>query len=779
MYHARADRIYRLNQLWVEFGQKNFHFSTPFPLADAIRKDITGVEQVTKVHHPFNNIIEVSGNKKFKQDHVMMTDPQFFDVFDVGVLQGNPREVLSRPYQAILTESTAKKFFGNDNPIGKIFKYNDEYNITVGALIKDFPGNTHLPASMMLSFSTDEKYLQTQITNYGSVSGGSTFIVLPIGTKPGNSLKKSLRAIFDKHINNEPFMLERKGSYSDIEIQPLKDIHFNSKYAGGGQWVKAINTTWLWFFGSVAIAVLVLACINFINLSTAQALTRAKEVGVRKTIGAGRFQLIRQFLEEALLLVFISAVLGVIIAKLLLPYINNLVEKKISFDVYRSPLLIGALLIGILITALMSGLYPAWLISKFRPADTLKGGGFSAGVPSTLLRKGLVVAQFSISVCLLIGLLLIGKQMNYMRKKNLGFEKDNIVNVLLPANPSNNIYDNGKNINTNKELFRTELSKIPQVKDMSYATASFNGDNWGTVMSLTDGKDPNSKPVTLMFADDHFCKMYDFKLEAGRFLTAGDTSFVSESLPGDQRFAKSVVNEKLIKTLGYASPEQAVGKRFYIGVNNWKAEIVGVVKDFNSTSLHEDIQPTLITQYEPFTNKAEIKIHSGADIPATMDKINKAFKTVFPNSVFEFTFLDEQLDALYKTESRLYALFKIFSVLAMLISCLGLWGLVSFAAQRRVKEIGIRKVLGASVSNIVSLLTKDFVLLVAVAIVVASPLAYYGVHKWLQDFAYRINIGWIPFAIATAAALLIAILTVSFQAIKAAIANPVKNLRAE
>jgi ABC-type antimicrobial peptide transport system permease subunit len=239
------------------------------------------------------------------------------------------------------------------------------------------------------------------------------------------------------------------------------------------------------------------------------------------------------------------------------------------------------------------------------------------------------------------------------------------------------------------------------------------------------------------------------------------------------------VNEKLIKTLGYASPEQAVGKRFYIGVNNWKAEIVGVVKDFNSTSLHEDIQPTLITQYEPFTNKAEIKIHSGADIPATMDKINKAFKTVFPNSVFEFTFLDEQLDALYKTESRLYALFKIFSVLAMLISCLGLWGLVSFAAQRRVKEIGIRKVLGASVSNIVSLLTKDFVLLVAVAIVVASPLAYYGVHKWLQDFAYRINIGWTPFAIATAAALLIAILTVSFQAIKAAIANPVKNLRAE
>src|SRR5688500_2213229 len=778
-YHSKADRIYRVNQVWVDFGQKEFHFSTPFPLADDIRKEVAGIDHVTKVHHPFNNIIELNGNKKFKQDRVMMADAEFFDVFDVRVLQGNARQTLSKPYQAVLTESTAKKFFGNENPVGKIFKYNDEFNITVGAVIDDFPGNTHLPASMILSFSTNEKYLQTRITHYGSVSGGSTFIVLLKNVQPGNSLKKSLRAIYDKNINNEPFMLERKGSYNDVEIQPLSDIHFNSKYAGGGQWVKAINTTWLWFFGSVGLAVLVLACINFVNLCTAQALTRAKEVGVRKTIGAGRFQLIRQFLQEALLLVFISGVFGIIITKLSLPYLNNLIEKQISFDLYQSPSLIGALLAGILITALLAGLYPAWLISKFQPAATLKSGWVNTGTPSSLLRKGLVITQFTISVCLLIALLLIGRQMDYMRSKNLGFEKDNIVNVSLPTNSSNNIYEDGKNAGANKASFRVELFKIPQVKDLSYATASFNGDNWGTMMSLTDGKDPNSKPVTLMFADEHFCKMYGFKLKAGRFLTASDTNSVSEALPRDQRFAKSVVNEKLIKTLGYASPEQAIGKRFYIGVNNWKADIVGVVEDFNTSSLHEDIKPTLITQYAPFTDKAEIKIQAGADIPATMSKINNAFKTVFPNSLFEFNFLDEQLDALYKTEARLYTLFKIFSALAMLISCLGLWGLVSFAAQRRVKEIGIRKVLGASLSNIVSLLTKDFLILVSIAVAIAAPLAYWGIYNWLQDFAFRATINWQPFVWAGVSALLIAIITVSFQAIRAAVANPVKSLRTE
>src|SRR5215218_6579138 len=737
MYHAKAERIYRVNQVWVDFGNKNFHFSTPFPLADALRKEVSGIELVTKVHHPFQNVIEVNGSKKFRQDHVMMTDPDFFDVFDVTTVQVSPKQTMGKPYGAVLTESTAKKFFGNENPIGKVFKYNNDFNITVGAVIKDFPGNTHLPASLILSFSNDEKYLQTSPTHYGSVSGGSTFIVLPKGKKSTNTLQKSIRSIYDKNINNDPFMKERKNSYEDVEIQPLHDIHFNSKYSGGGEWVKAISTAWLWFFGSVGLAVLILACINFINLSTAQALTRAKEVGVRKTIGAGRGQLIRQFLQEALVLVIISGIAGILFAKLLLPYVSDLIEEHIVFNLLHSPAVIGSLITGIFFTALMAGLYPAWLISKFQPAETLKAGSASVSVQSVFLRKGLVIVQFTISICLLIGLLLIGKQINYMRSKDLGFQKDNIVSIPLPVYDANVTDPIGK-----KNFLRTKLLKIPQLKDLSFS-------------------------------------MYGFRLKAGRFLAPADTNSVSESLLKEKRYAKSVVNEKLVKTLGFASPEEALGKQFWIGVNDWRADIVGVVEDFHASSLHEEIQPTLITQYAPFADKAEIKIAAGADIPATMSTINSAFKKAFPGGIFEFKFLDEQLDALYKTEARLYTLLKIFSVLAMLISCFGLWGLVNFAAQRRVKEIGIRKVLGASVPGIVSLLTKDFLILVALAIAIACPLAYWGIHKWLQGFAFRGRIDWQAFAVAAIAAILIALITVSFQAIKAAMSNPVKNLRTE
>src|SRR5258706_8417387 len=352
-YETKADRTYRVNQVWVDFGNKNFHFSTPFPLANQIRKDVPELENVTKVHHPSQSVVEINSTKRFKQDHVIMTDPEFLDVFDVKVIKGNAYEALRKPYNALLTETTAKKFFGNEDALGKTFIYNDSFNITVGGIIKDFPANTHLPASMLLSFTDNEKYLMTNTTHYGSVSGGSTFIVLPKGAKLNSGLKTAIQSIYDKFANSQPWA--GKDHREEAELQPLSDVHFNSKYAGGGQWVQAINTSWLWFFGGIGLAVLILACINFINLSTAQAIGRAKEVGVRKTIGAGKSQLIIQFLSEAFLLVFISAILGVLIVKLSLPFINDLTEKQISFSIFDSPALLFWLLIGIVLTALMAG----------------------------------------------------------------------------------------------------------------------------------------------------------------------------------------------------------------------------------------------------------------------------------------------------------------------------------------------------------------------------------------------------------------------------------------
>jgi putative ABC transport system permease protein len=764
-YHSKANRTYRVNQVWVDFGKKDFNYSTPFPLADQIRKDISGIEQVTKVHHPFQSVVEITPQKRFKEERVMMTDPEFFNVFDAEVVKGNVHEALRKPYQAVLTESLAKKYYGNEDPMGKVFLFKDKFNVTVAAVIKDFPGNTHLPASLLLSFAEDEKYLGTSLTQYGFTSGGSTFIVLPAGTQPSKALTAGLQGIYDRTVNKESYM--GKDSHCELEIQPLTNIHFSSKYGSGGEWVEAINNKWLWFFGSVGLAVLLLACINFINLSTAQALTRAKEVGVRKSIGAGKFQLIRQFLQESLVLVAVSAVVGTFLVKIALPSINRLTEKQITFDLFQSPGLIGSLLAGIIITALLSGLYPAWLISKFQPATTLKPGSVHSGHQSSWLRKGLVVTQFSISVCLLIAVLLIGKQMDFFRNKNLGFNKENILILPVPENAKLSLFTDG-------------LAKMPQVKEFSFSTSvPGSGNHWGTIMSTIGRDDPNRKEVSLLIADEHYSSMYGFRLLAGRFYESADSVTASSSQPNGKRFAKVVVNEKLVRELKLGTNQQALGKQFWFGMRDWTADIVGVVADFNVSSLREAIKPALIVQSATDYDKVNIKLKAGADIPATLSTLGAQWKKVFPKGIYEFNFLDDQLDNLYKSEARLYSLFKVFSLLAMVISCLGLWGLVSFAAEQRVKEIGIRKVLGASVPNLVSLLTRDFVVLVMVAIVIASPVSYWGISKWLQEFENRIHIGWMVFALAAGLSLLIALLTVGFQAIKAAIANPIKSLRTE
>lgn len=767
-YHEKADRTYRINQVWVDFGKKEFHYSTPFPLADQIRKDISGLEHVTKVHHPFQSIIELNPLKRFKQDKVMFTDPEFLDVFDVTVVKGNAYEALRQPFQAVLTESTAKKFYGNEEPLGKVFLYNDKFNVTVGAVIQDFPANTHLAASLILSFAEDKSYVGTSLTHYGSVSGGSTFIVLPAGnSEPLAALQAGINGIYDRVLNNQPWM--NKDSHCEVELQPLKDIHFNSKYANGGQWVQAVNKMWLWFFGGVGLAVLLLACINFVNLSTAEAMGRSKEVGVRKTIGAGKSQLIVQFLLESFALVLIAGIFGVLLTKATLPYINHLIGKQIEFNVLQSGGLLLYLFTGILLTSLLAGVYPAWIISAFRPILALKAINLQGGLPTTLLRKGLVVIQFSISITLLISLILIGKQLNFIRNKNLGFEKDNMIVVNLPNDQLKE-----------KQLLSQELSRGTGIAGYSFSTSPPGADeHWGTFMSVIGRDDPDRKQVTTIMSDEYYCSLYNFKFIAGRSFLPSDTAAVSESIPEDQRFAKSILNRQAVSALGFESPEAALGKRFWAGMMGWHHEIIGVVEDFNVGSLRDEIKPTLISPYLRFCDKLNVKVSGGSDINQVIQQLGSAFKVVYPKGIFEYHFLDEQIDNLYKTESRLFGLFRLFSGIAMLISCLGLWGLITFSTQQKVKEIGIRKVLGASISNIVSMLTRDFILLVCISIAIASPLAYWGMNKWLHSFAFRIPIGWAVFVLAGVSSVLIALFTVSFQSIRGALANPVSSLRSE
>jgi putative ABC transport system permease protein len=766
-YHEKADRTYRVISKWTQNGKIDYHFSTPFPLANAIRTEVTGLEHVSFAHPVYTKIVEVNPQKKFIDERIMAVEPDFLNIFKVETLKGDLYKTLRTPYQVALTESTAKKFFGNEDPIGKTFSFtvDDKFEFTVGALIKDFPANTHLPASMLVSYSYAEKFLQPNLDGWTYVSGTETLIVVPENADM-NIIQAQIKAIGEKHINSKENLPDFK---SELEIQSLSDVHFNNSFAGGGHWVQAVSSSWLWFFGIIGIAVLVLACINFINLSTAQAITRAKEVGVRKSVGAGRFNLIAQFLSEAWILTFISGIFAVAFAQLAMPAINTLLDKNIPFDLIQSPLLLLFILAAAIFIGLTAGIYPAWVISKFNPSLTLKAGSTSSGDHgSAWLRKGLVVTQFSISIGLLMVVLLISQQVNFLRSKNLGFNKDNILNVeIQPRIHKHN-------------LFRNELEKINQVKDVSFATATPSSEgHWGTIMNRTGRQDPSRKEVTLIFGDDRFCKMYGFQMLAGRFLEASDTNYIAKSVAEKDQIMKAVVNEQLIKELEFKSNEEAIGQRIWVGWNSGNLEIVGVVRDFNTGPLQKAIKPALITPNPRDYGQAGIKIEANSNVPETIAAIEAAWKSTYPEGIFSYKFLDEQIDSFYKAEERLFNLFKIFSGLAMFISCLGLWGLATFAAQSRTKEIGIRKVLGASVNKIVVLLSKDFLLLVLVAMVIATPLAWYGINQWLQNYAFRTEITWWIFGFSGVMAILIAIITVSFQAIKAAISNPVDSLRSE
>jgi putative ABC transport system permease protein len=768
-YHENANRTYRVISKWTEGnGEVNTHYSTPFPLANAIRTEMSGVERVSFAHPPYVKIVEISSEKKFIDERILAVEADYPEILTIETLKGDLYKTLRTPYQAAITESTAKRFFGNEDPIGKTFslKIRENFEFTIGALIRDFPGNTHLPASILVSHSYNENFLKPNLNGWTYVSGTETLLV---ASKDADLsvLSAQLKSIADQHINGN-----RKGDRegrSDFELQPMNDIHFNTSLAGGGGWVQAISISWLWFFAIIGSAVLILACINFINLSTAQAITRAKEVGVRKSVGAGRFNLIVQFLYEAWILTIISGILALAIAQLVLPSINTLLDKTILFELTNSPLLLSALLGATVLIGLLAGMYPAWFISKYNPSITLKAGSTTSGDHgSAWLRKSLVVAQFSISIGLLIALLVIAEQVNYLRSKNLGFNKDNIINV-------------GIEPRTNKQgLFRNELEKNSQIKDVSFATATPSSQShWGTIMNRVGREDPSRKSVTLIFGDDRFCKMYDLQLLAGRFLEASDTNYVARSVAEKDQIMKAVVNEQLIRELEFKSNEAAIGERIWIGWNSGNVEIVGIVRDFNTGSLHDAIKPALITPSPRDYEQAGIKIEANSDLPETLAAIEAAWKSAYPEGIFSYKFLDEQIDAFYKAEERLFTLFKIFSGLAMFISCLGLWGLATFAAQSRTKEIGIRKVLGASVNRIVILLSKDFLLLVLAAMIIATPLAWYGMNQWLQNYAFRIDVSLRVIGFTGIIAVLIAIITVSSQAIKAALSNPVESLKNE
>ncbi|MEM9849651.1 MAG: ABC transporter permease, partial [Bacteroidota bacterium] len=528
-YHERADRIYRVNQVWEEpSGEIDLDYSTPHPLAEALRSEIPALETVAKVFPEQEVMIETPRQKRFMQEGLLFVEADFLDIFDVEVLQGDAYEALRQPWQTLLTESTAKKFFGGENPMGKTLALDNKKTLTVGGIIADFPDNSHLSASMLVSYFMDKAYLGTNPDSWSFVYGASTYVVPKEGVELAD-LAAPIRAIYDKNAN------EKYSKYfiSSAQLQPLSKIHFDLRYGEGSAWVKAISPRWMWFFGIIALIVLALAVINFINLSTAQSLSRAKEVGVRKAIGAARSQLIQQFLSEAAIIIIGAGLFALLITFFVLPSINTILEKSIQFGALFSPVGLLLLVGFVLVTILLTGLYPAWLISKFQAATSLKISNDAGDGKTSFLRKTLITTQFAVSGAMLIALIFIAQQMKFFYQKELGFDKENIITFEVP--------DSDKIDVLSDQL--TQLSEVKLLTFNSTPPSALFGSS--TIMHEEDYTAADSKDVKLIFGDENYPKVFDLQLQAGRFYENADTSAIAASVPDDQLYPRVLVNEAL------------------------------------------------------------------------------------------------------------------------------------------------------------------------------------------------------------------------------------------
>ena len=762
-YHSKKDRIYRVTsmQLNKSNGEINSrHGAVPPQLGDAMRLDFPQFEKVASImglgqaqlYIPAEGLGE---EKRFKENNgLFWADVSFFEMFDFKWLAGNAGR-LAEPNTVVLTESFAKKFF--DNPqasIGKAIQlWSYRVPLNVVGVFQDVPANTDLPVKMAGSYETLKKLAPGMFTNPDSwnyVSTSNECFVLAQKGHQYTALQSQLSAFEKKHYKDDPAFRWKLG------FQPLTDVHLNKDF--GTFYDNSLSKKELWSLALIGIFLLLVACINFINLSTAQSVNRAKEIGVRKVLGGNRSQLMWQFMQETGLVTLFSLVLGCLLAFACLPMLNKLMNKGLSPDLLNNPtILFYLLIIGIVVT-LLAGIYPALVLSGFNPIHAFRSKTNIKTTGGISLRRGLVVFQFVIAQLLIIGTIVVIQQMKYFRNRPMGFDKDGIVLVNLPSDSS---------LKVKYPLLKSQMEALPGVVSASLCMAAPSGDwAWATDFVFDNEAAKKDFFITGQFADTSYFKTFGISLLAGRLPFHSDTT------------REIVVNEALIRKLGLRSPAEIIGKSIaYVGWNR-KVPIVGVFRDYNNKSLREAIMPTAITTeynaYEWIAVRIDRKNMNG-----TMEKVHKLFSGIYPTYMFDPVFFDEQIAHFYENEAITAQLFRIFSILAIFISCLGLYGLVSFMAVQKTKEVGIRKVLGASAKSIVYLFSKEFTWLIGIAFLIATPLGYYFMYQWLSGFYYHTSIGWYVFAIAIVSSVLIAWITVGYKAIKAAITNPVKSLRTE
>jgi putative ABC transport system permease protein len=745
-FHTKADRIYRLVTDIKTPSETIVTDVTSWAFAPYIKTDFPDVESFTRVSG--GSFLVRKGNVKFQEERTIFADSTFFKVFDFKLLKGNPNTALKAQANIVFTKTAAKKYFGDADPVGQtVLITGDAIPALVTGVMEDMPENSQIKADMIISMVTLTQKFNSGLDEAWGNYGATSYLLLKPGVN-AKVLQSKFPAFMAKRNGEES---RKRQMFATLLLEPLKDVYLYSKR--GGQEVGSISNVYI--FSIVAIFILVIACINFINLTTARSVERAKEVGIRKVVGALKGELARQFIGESVILCLIAFVITILLSVLLLPLFNQLSGKIISPGIFSNIFYILALFGISVAIGFLAGIYPAVVLSSFKPVMVLKGR-FSTGTKGSLLRKSLVVAQFSISIALIIGTIIVYNQMDFMRNRDLGFTKDQMI-----------VMDSNGDVG--KDAFQQAIRSIPGVKSVALSSSVPGGGNAGAYSEIENKKgDLQIANLDLYFVDFDYLNQYKIKMVAGR-------PFSRDFMTTDTSQAM-ILNEEAVKLFGYTSPQQAIGRRF----KQWGREgkIVGVMKDFHFRSLQEKIKPLSMRVELRNLNLVSVKADA-KNLPATLAALESKWKEVIPNRPFSYYFLDEFFDRQYRAEQRFGKLFFNFAILAIAISCLGLLGLASYSTYQRTREIGIRKVMGASTPGIVNMLSVDFMKLVGISFVIATPFAWYFMHKWLQDFAYRIDIQWWVFAVAGILAMAVALTTISFQAIKAAMANPVKSLRSE
>jgi len=744
--YSKADRIYRIVADVKTPSGIDHPNAPPLPTAIHMVQYLPEVQLTTRVSMGDNWMIIRDDKEVFETDDVGSADSTFFQVFDIPFVKGDPRTALARPSSIVLSESTAKKFFGNTDPVGKVLTLTrDKFPGTVTGVMKDIPENSHLKISMLISLST---FAQGN-TGFDSAWGAyawESFVLLKPGASAA-SLRTKLPDYLEKMGGSA---LRRNKQSATLLLEPLRDVYLYSTRDDA----KNGHIGNVYIFSIIGAFIVLIAGINFVNLTTARSVERAKEVGIRKVVGAGKWMLAGQFIGESIILCLIAYVLAIGLSAILLPVFNQLAGKEVATGILNQPRYLVVLLGIAVLIGLFAGLYPALVLSSFRPVAVLKGK-FSTGTRGIVLRKGLVIVQFTIAIGLMIATLVVYFQLNYMRSQDLGFSKDQKL-IMDTRNDSA------------KMVFKQALASIPGVLSNTMASNVPGMFTFLNDCKIENGRGEMQPTSTVVYFVD-----YDFPEQMHMTIVAGRG--FSRSFGADSAQAM-ILNETAVTQMGYTSPQQAIGKRFeqFQGTGT----IIGVVKDFHLRSLQDPIKP-LSMRVEPRNCDLVCATIDGQRVPATLNAVQAKWKELLKDRPFTYFFLDEFFDRQYRSEEHFGKLFLNFAILAIFISCLGLMGLAAYSTIQRTKEIGVRKVVGASVGNIVYLLSRDFLLLVGWAFLVAAPLAWFFVHGWLDGFAYRITSYWWIFALAGVAAILIALGAVSFQAIKAALVNPVKSLRTE